>query len=125
MDISQLSQLPLTVLVIMGAYWVIQRLNDEHAKKLIEIIGQFSKEYTALINRAAEEREESRQRWIERDRQLIATLVDSQKAMLESAQQSHNLRSTLAPLVLWWEGERRANPALRTRPGAEDANATG
>jgi hypothetical protein len=119
-DIAQLSQLPLTVLVILGAYWVIQRINDEHGKKLVELIAQFSKEYTALINRAAEEREESRQRWIERDRLLITTLVEHQKASQDHAQQTHNLRTALTPLVLWWE---REQGAAKRRPRGEDADA--
>lgn len=116
MDITQLSQLPLNVLVILGAYWAIQRLNDEHAKKLVELITQFTKEYMALYTRASEEREEARQRWMERDRLLITTLVDTQKANQENAQQTHNLRTTLAPLVLWWESERRTQTSP-SKPG--------
>lgn len=118
MDITQLSQLPLSVLVILGAYWVIQRHNDEYAKKLIELIAQFSEKYTEHIQRATEEREEARQRWLERDRLLIETLVENQKSMLENAKENHSLRSTLTPLVLWWEAERRSNPSLRAQRGA-------
>ena len=106
MDITQLSQLPLTVLVILGAYWVIQRHDAEYQRKLIELIAQFSEKYLELVKRADQEREEARQRWMERDRLLIETLVGTQKAMSESALQDHALRSTLAPLVLWWETER-------------------
>ena len=41
MDYAQLSQLPLTVLVILGAYWVIQRINDDHAKQIIALTTGF------------------------------------------------------------------------------------
>lgn len=130
LDITQLSQLPLTVLVILGAYWVIQRHNDEFAKKLIELIGQFSEKYTALIDRAAEEREEARQRWMQRDQQLVALIIDVKDTMSHSyselaaamqneASQNHTLRTTLQPLVLWWEAERRGTK--RQRGGDTDA----
>lgn len=121
MDVTQLSQLPLTVLVILGAYWVIQRHNDDYAKKLIELIAQFSAKYQELIERAHEEREEARQRWMERDRLLITTLVDNQKAMFDNAQQTHNLRTTLTPLVSWWEVERAKQE--RRGSGASEADA--
>lgn len=123
LDITQWSQLPLPVLVIVASYWVIQRLNDEFAKKLIELIGQFSEKYTAIITRADEDRTESRQRWLERDKLLITTLVENQKAFAENASQNHALRSSLQPLVLWWQREQRLS-AKPPRQG-DDSIATG
>lgn len=113
MDITQLSQLPLTVLVILGAYWVIQRINDEHAKQVVAITAGFLAKYEDIIKRADEDREESRQRWLERDRLLITTLIDNQRAMVENAKENHNLRTTLQPLVTWWQIERRRASILR------------
>lgn len=123
-----LQDLPLPLAVIVFSFWMIQRLNDEHAKKLVELIAQFTEKYMALYNRAVEERQEARERWLERDRVLIATLVESQKANQDNAQQTHNLRTTLAPLVLWWETERRSQssqPGTRktSRHSTEDADA--
>ena len=107
MDYAQLSQLPLTVLVILGAYWVIQRINDDHAKQIIALTTGFLAKYEEIIKPADEDREESRQRWIERDRLLISTLIENQKSLVENAKENHSLRSTLAPLVLRLQAEFR------------------
>lgn len=131
MDIAQLSQLPLTVLVILGAYWVIQRLNDEHAKQLIALTASFLAKYEDVIKRAEEDREDSRLRWLERDKHLIALIIDvkdtvsrtngeMKEALLTSANQDHALRGTLQPLVLWWQREQRN---IRPPRQGDDADA--
>lgn len=129
LDYAQLRDLPLTVLIILGAYWVIQRHNDEFAQKLIALIAEFSAKYQEILDRGAEEREESRQRWLERDRLLITTIVEVREALVSNALQSHALKGTLQPLVLWLERERRGDTPRRATRGSgqsgEDADATG
>lgn len=105
LDPTQWRDVPLVVLIILGAYWVIQRHNDEYAKKLIELIGQFTEKYAELVKRAAEEREEARQRWMERDRQMAAMIGEMKEALVINAKETHTLRSTLQPLILRWEAE--------------------
>lgn len=118
LDIAQLSQLPLTVLVIVGAYWVIQRINDQHANQIVALTTGFiekyqennqraNEQYAEIVRRAAEEREEARQRWLERDKLLITTLIENQRALVENTKENHNLRTTLTPIVTWWQIEQR------------------
>lgn len=107
MDISQLSQLPLTVLVIVGAYWVIQRINDEHVKQIIALTTGFLEKYELVVKRADEDRDDSRLRWLERDKLLITTLIENQRSLVENAKENHHLRTTLQPLVTWLQIERR------------------
>lgn len=117
LDIAQLRDLPLTVLIILGAYWVIQRHNDEYAKRLVALIAEFSSKYDALIKRADEDREESRQRWLERDRQLMGIVGEIKEALANNTNQTHALRSALQPLISWWELERRKADRSRDATG--------
>ena len=123
MDVSQLSQLPLTVLVILGAYWVIQRINDDHVKQIVALTTGFLEKYEQVVKRADEDREDSRQRWIERDKLLITTLVENQRSLVENAKENHSLRSQLQPLVTWWQIERRRASGSASQ-GGEDNLAT-
>lgn len=134
LDLAQLSQLPIAVLALLGAYWAIQRNNAAYQEKLIELIAQFTEKFTALGNRAHEEREDDRQRWMERDRQLIALVIDAKdtilrsngevkEALINSTNQDHALRSQLQPIVLWWQREQK-NTGNKTRQG-DDINAAG
>lgn len=118
MDIASLRDLPLTVLIILGAYWVIQRNNDEHAKKLIALIAEFSSKYDALLKRTEEDREESRLRWLERDRQLMGMIGEVKEALVNNSNQTHALRTALQPLISWWELERR-KPASSAPDGRQ------
>lgn len=109
-DIMSLKDLPLPLAVIIVAFYLINSNNAEFAKKLAAIIAEFTGKYEAVIDAMAEDRQEARARWIERDRVLTERLEKNTEAHVRNANETHQLRTLVTPLVLNTEAERKRRP---------------
>lgn len=109
-DLVALKDLPLPLAVIIIAFYLINTNNAEFAKKLAAIIAEFTGKYEAVIETMAEERQEARARWIERDRVLTERLEKNTEAHVRNANETHQLRTLVTPLVLNTEAERKRRP---------------
>lgn len=109
-DLVALKDLPLPLAVIIIAFYLINTNNAEFAKKLAAIITEFTGKYEAVIDAMAEDRQEARARWIERDRTLTERLEKNTEAHVTNANETHQLRNLVQPLVFSVEAERKRRP---------------
>lgn len=99
---TNLQDLPLVLAVIIAAGWVLNQNNASFAKQLVALIDAFDKDYAVLLGKydtlfqiVWEDRQESRARWVERDRQLVMIAQESKEAQLTNANETHKMRSTV------------------------------
>lgn len=119
MDLVTLKDLPLPLAVIIAAFWIINTNNAEFAKKLVALIAEFTGKYELLLKAVTDDRQGARDRWLERDRQLIDALNRNTEAHVKNAHEAHSLRNLVQPLVLTVEAERKRGRGSR---GSGDGN---
>lgn len=120
MDIVSLKDLPLPLAVIIAAFWIINQNNAEFAKKLVALITEFTGKYEALIETVLEERKAAADRWLERDRLLNERLDRNTIAQEKNANEAHQLRNMVTPLVLSIDADRK-----RARGGSQSSRSAG
>jgi hypothetical protein len=116
----ELQNLPLPLAVIIAAGYVVNQNNAEFAKKLVALIDEFTGKYEALLAMVTEERRAAADRWLERDRQLIEALNRNTEAHVKNANETHQLRNTLQPLLHAFESERKRSRGTRSAGGGTD-----
>lgn len=102
-----LQDLPLPLAVIIAAFYIINSNNAEYAKKIVALLNEFTGKYEAIIKAMDDDRKESRERWVERDRQLSERLEKNTEAHVRNANETHALRNLVTPLVLSVEADRK------------------
>ena len=109
-----LQELPLPLAIIVAAFYVIQSNNASFAKQLVALIDAFGKEYgivirdyRALVQTQSEDRQDARQRWIERDRLLNERLEKNTTELAQNRSETHQLRNAMQSLVATIELIRR------------------
>jgi hypothetical protein len=121
LDIVTLKDLPIPLAAILIAFYLINQNNAEFAKKLVALIAEFTSKYEMLLKTATDDHQESRDRWLERDRQLIEALNRNTEAHVKNANETHALRNMVQPLVLSVEAERKRSRG--TRSSGDNPNA--
>lgn len=111
---------------MIAALYVVNQNNAEFAKKLVALINEFTAKYEALVQTVMQDRRESSDRWLERDRQLIDAMNRNTEALVKNSTETHHLRNLVQPLVLSVESDRRrkTSGSQSTRgSGGGDGNA--
>ena len=114
-----LADLPLPLAILVATFWLITQIYAEFTKSQTSLVAAFSEKYNALLTSFAEDRAEARQRWVERDRQLIETLTNVTIAKEKMAYEVHALRNMVTPLVLSVDAQQ--HKAAGDKPGDSGA----
>lgn len=99
MDYLSLKDLPLALAFGVVCLWFYNQGTIEFNKKYVALITDFNAKYEAIIETQSEERRQ----WItdqRRDRELLLERLDKNtEAQIKNANETHQLRNVLAPVV--------------------------
>lgn len=127
-DLLSLKDLPLPLAAFIICFYLLNQNNAAYAKQLVGLIAEFTSKYEALLETVQEDRKNSSERWLERDRLLNERLEKNTEAVVRNANETHQLRNMVQPLVLSVEADRRRSRGgsqSQGRTGGGDTNATG
>lgn len=111
-DLSTLKDLPLTMAVILIAFYFVNQTNTEFSKKIAALLDQFTTEYKELLNTVLEERRQWNATLTEQNRQLMTIAQAATEAQTKNANEIHTLRNFIQPYVLNTEKQRRRGQSL-------------
>ena len=120
-----LSTLPLPIAMLVAFLWFYLQISAANDKRMAMMIDAFDRQYQALVKDyqavvqlAYEDRQEARQRWVERDRLMSERLDRSTVELTQNKAEIHALRNAIQAIATTVELiARETLPGRTTRRG--------